>query len=284
MRYLADIKSKLYEGNKVAIQMLLLILSVYVFIMSQFNSIWKVPILFLGLLIWFFLRDKTKHPIIWLVFLTLLLCDFWHSYFWVANHHFMITFIVLSVIAYMYHQRKEVLQKNIQIILVIVILTSVVQKLMSNQFTSGNFYYFMINKGVLFQFIMKFFPESLEVVKSNSESYLNLWETNPNDGQTIVFKNITPNIGYISLLFAKITIAFEFIVAMAILWKPKKTWAHLLLILMIFGVLLTRLETAFMAILASCGLFLCSNYKLKLSYILIVLGCVTLMVTKVGYH
>ena len=264
--------------------MLLLLLGAYVFIMSQAHIQWKIPILFLGFLIWFFFRDKTKHPIIWLVFFVLLLCDLIINYFWLANHHFMLMFVVLSVIAYLYHNREDILKKNIQIILAIVILTSVFQKLMSQQFMNGSFYYFMINKGTLFRFFINFFPESLDVVQQNSESLLNLKETNPNDEQTIVFKDIVPNLAYISLVYARITVAFEFIVAMALLWKPKNILSHILLITMILGILCTRLETGFMGLLTICGLFLCENAKLKLVYVAISLGCITFIVTKFGYH
>lgn len=284
MKHWSDIKTKLDDSNKVAIQLLLLLLGAYAFIMSQDHIQWKIPILFFGFLIWFFFRDKTKHPIIWLVFFILLLCDLFIDYFWLANHHFMLTFVVLSVIAYMYHDSKGIIQKNIQIILMLVILTSVLQKLMSQQFMNGSFYYFMINKGTLFRFFINFFPESLEVVKNNSESLMNLKETNPNNGQKIIFKDLVPNLAYISLVFARITVAFEFVVAMAILWKPKSILTHILIIIMILGILCARLETGFMALLTICGLFLCKNIKLKLVYVAIALGCITFIVTKYGYH
>ncbi len=284
MKYWLDIKEILNDHIKFAIQLLFLVLGVYVFIMAEKQSLWKIPVLFVGLWSWFFLRDKTKHPIIWIVLLVLLVFDLYHSYFRVANHHFMLMFMVLSVIFYMYHQRSYILLKNIQILLVVVIMASVVQKLMSPQFMSGDFYYYMINRGFLFDIFFKFFPESLEIAKSNSESILALQDTDPNIAQSIVLKDIFPNLGLISLIFARITVALEFIVAFAILWKPKNTWTHLLFTAMIVGILCTRFEAGFMSLLAICGVFLCSNIKLRLLYVMIVMGCVILIVTKIGYH
>jgi len=241
-------------------------------------------VLFVGLLSWFLFRDKTKHPIIWIVLSTLLVLDLCFSYFWVANHHFMLLFMVLSVIFYTYHKQNEILVKNIQILLVIVVLTSAFQKLMSSQFMSGDFYYYMINRGSLFGFFINLFPESLEVVKSNRESLLALHSTNPNLAQTIVLKDVFPNLGMSSLIYAWVTVVVEFLVAIAVLWKPKTTWTHLLFITMIFGILCARFETGFVSLLAVSGLFLCNNLKLRLLYVAIIIACITFIVTKIGYH
>ncbi|WP_175455631.1 hypothetical protein [Winogradskyella thalassocola] len=169
-------------------------------------------------------------------------------------------------------------------LLVVVLVSSAFQKLMSSQFMSGEFYYYVFNRGGLFRSFLNFSSESLEIVNSNSESILILQDKDPNSNENIVLKDIVPNLHVISLIFAWVTIVFEFIVAIAILWKPKHRWTHLLLSLMILGILCTRLETGFMALLGICGLFLCGNLKLRLLYVTIVLGCVTMMITKLGFH
>ncbi len=105
-----------------------------------------------------------------------------------------------------------------------------------------------------------------------------------NIAQSVVLQDIFPNLGIISHIFAWITIALELMVAIAILWKPRRTWTHLFFLAMILGILCTRLETGFMALLAICGVFLCSNLKLRLLYVMIVMGCIILIVTKLGFH
>lgn len=284
MKYWLDIKEKLNDNIGLASQLLLLMLGIYVSIMSEEYSLWKIPVLFGGLFCGFFLRHKTKHPIIWIVFSTLLVFDIYSMYLRVANHHFMLTFMALSVLLYSYHKRSDILLKNIQIILVIVILASVVQKLTSSQFMSGDFYYYMLNRSSLFGVFFNFIPEISEVTKSNVESFINLQATDPNLKQSIVLKDIFPNLSEISVAYARITVVVEFIVAIALLWKPKSTWTHLLFAAMIIGILCTRLETGFMALLAISGLFLCRNIKLRLLYAMIVMGCIILVVTKIGYH
>ncbi|WP_178988267.1 hypothetical protein [Winogradskyella schleiferi] len=284
MNYWSEIKDKLNDPIKVALQLLLIVLGIYVFIMAEKYRTGKIPVLFFGLLIWYFFYNKIKHPIIWIGFFALLLFDFYHFYFRVANHHFMLMFMVLPIIFYSYHQRKDILLKNIQVLLGIVVLASVMHKLMSRQFMSGDFYYYMMNRGFIFNNFLNFFPESLEVTKSNKESIIALYDLDPNGGQRIVLNNMFPNIGKISLIFAWVTVALECLVALAILWKPRSTWAHLLLTTMIIGILCARLETGFMALLAISGIFLCKNMKLRLLYVMIVMGCITLVVTKLGYH
>ena len=284
MTYWLDVKDQLSDKIELATKLLLLMLGAYVFIMAENERLFKIPVLFVGLLIWFLVRKKTKHPIIWIVFFVLLVLDLCFSYFWVANHHFMLMFMVLAIIVFNYHKRHDILLKNMQVLLFVVVITSVMQKLMSNQFMNGNFYYYMINRGSIFGVFFNFLPESLEVAKSNSENISTLYDLNPNNAKSIVLKDVFSNLGLISVIFAWVTVVLEFIVAIAILWKPRSTWTHLFLIAMILGILSTRFETGFMALLAICGVFLCSNLKLRLLYTLIVIGCIVMMITKLGYH
>ncbi|WP_152487226.1 hypothetical protein [Winogradskyella psychrotolerans] len=158
------------------------------------------------------------------------------------------------------------------------------QKITSKQFMSGDFYYHAINLGGLFKFFFTIFPESLEIAKSNSESLTTLKELNPNLTEHIVLKDVFPNLSFVSRVFAWLTVIFEFLVAVAILWKPKKIGTHIIFIILLFGILFTRLETGFVSLLAISGLYLCKNIKLKLLYVLIILGCITLIITKFGYH
>ncbi len=284
MKYWADLKYKLRDPIALGTQLLLLLLGIYSLLMAEQNRRWKVPVLFIGLSAWILWQNKKKHPLIYIVLCLLLIIDLYHDYFWVGNHHYMLLFMVLSVIIYDYHKRNDVLLKNIQILFVVVILASGLQKLMSSQFMSGDFYYYMINRGTLFKNFVRFFPESLDVAKSNAKNMFELQAVDPNLGESITLKNIFPNLGAISHIFAWVTVIFEMIVAFAILWKPKSTGAHLLLILMILGILSTRFETGFMALLALSGLFLCNNTYLRLMYVLIITGCIVLIFTKLGYH
>ncbi|WP_400080738.1 hypothetical protein [Winogradskyella sp. R77965] len=279
-----NIKDKLNDSIGFAKQLLLLLLGVYVFILAEDQRLLKVPLFFIGLLSWFLWRDRIKHPIIWIVFLVTLLLDLYHSYFWVANHHFMLLFMVLSIIFFYYHKSQNILLINIQIIVIIVVLTSALQKLLSSQFVSGDFYYYMMNRGKLFNFFINFFPEIHQVAESNEESLLALYATDPNLEQSIVLKDVVPNLRLISLIFSWVTVAVEFLVAVALIWKPRSMWTHLLFAGMILGILCVRFETGFMGLLAICGLFLCKNLKLRVLYTIIVMACISLIVTKIGFH
>lgn len=266
-----------------ALKLLLVFLGIYVFFMAEKHSILKTPIIFIGLLSWFFFRQKTKHPLIWIILALLLIFDLCFFYFRVANHHFLLTFVVLSIVLYYYHQRVSILLKNIQMLLFIVVVASAFQKLCSSQFMSGEFYYYLLNRGFAFDLFHPLFPDVLEIAKDNSKRILELQNTDPNLRQQIVIEDVIPNLEGITLIYVWITVIVEFIVALALLLKPRSTWTHLLFITMIVGIICTRLEMGFMTLLAICGLLLCDNQKLKLVYVLIVMGCITLMVTKIGY-
>lgn len=140
----------------------------------------------------------------------------------------MLMFMVLIVGSFGYHKRGDVLQKNIQMLLVVILTASVVQKLMSSQFMSGDFYYYMANRGFLFRNFLNFFPENLEIAKSNSELILALQDTDPNFAQRIVLNDILPKLGKISLIYVWLTVIVEVVVAIALFWRPKNIWTHLL--------------------------------------------------------
>lgn len=264
--------------------LLLVMLTIYSVLKAVDNWQWKVAVICIGILSWFLYKDRYKHPVIWLVLFTVLLIDLYFDYFTVANHHFMFVLMVGAVISYNYHQRKDILFINIQWLLVLVIAASVLQKLMSPQFMSGDFYYFMMNRGFLFQSFMNVVPGSVEIINSNDDLFASLKKSDPNLGLTITFRDVVPNLGVICQVFAWTTIAMELLVASALLLKPKKTWTHLLLILMIIGILCTRIETGFMALLAICGLMLSEKGFLKGIYVIIITGCILLIATRIGMH
>lgn len=284
MSYWSVIKGKLKDPVELGTQLLLLLVGAYIFIMAEKYGLMKAPLVFMGLLCWLFFRNKTKHPIVWLVLLVLLGFDLYQFYFRVANHHFMMLLVVLSVVFYRYHKCTAILQKNIQMLLVVVLLASAFQKLMSQQFINGDFYYYLMNRAFVFDVLHPFFPETLELAKSNSESILALQNTNPNNKESIVLNNVFPNIGAISLVYAWFTIVLEFIAALAILFQPRSAWTHILFLGLILGILCTRLEMGFMGLLAICGLFLCNTIKMRLLYAMIALGCVASIVVRVGFY
>lgn len=285
MNYWTQIKEKLNDPIVLGIQLLLLVLGAYTFIMADKHRFWKIPLLFTGVIVWFFWQNSRREFKIWIIlFLATLLIDLSYDYFWVANHHFMLIFMVLSVLIFTYYKRKDVLLKNVQIILVIVVLASGLQKLMSEQFMSGDFYFYMMNRGSLFRKFIDFFPDIIEIIMSNRDNMEALKNIDPNLGHSIVLKDALPKLSLMSQIFAWITVIIEILVAIAILIKPKSFWTHLLFSAMIIGILCTRLETGFMALLAICGIFLCNNLKLRFLYTLIVIGCFLFIVTKLGYH
>lgn len=264
--------------------LLLVMLTIYSVLKAVDNWQWKVAVICIGILSWLFFKARFKHRIIWMVFIALLLIDLFFDYFTVANHHFMFVLVVGAVLSYNYHLRNDLLFINIQLLLVVVLAASVLQKLMSPQFISGEFYYFMMNRGFLFKNYMDVVPQSAEIIKSNGDLFSALKKSDPNLGLTMTFRDVVPNLGLISQVFAWTTIAMELLVASALLLKPKHTGTHLLLMVMIIGILCTRIETGFMALLAICGLILSEKGFLKGIYVIIITGCILLIATRIGMH
>ncbi|WP_299101705.1 hypothetical protein [uncultured Winogradskyella sp.] len=284
MKYWQNIKERLENHWQLTEQLLMLFAFIYIVVLANDFKIWKLCILFSGFLVWFLIGKNAKHPISWIVILLLLIIDLVGSYFWVANHHFLLLFVVLSMVFYGYHQSNVILYKNVQALLIIVLCASVIHKLFSYQFISGNFYYHSINQGTIFKSLFYFFPDSLEIANSNAESIKELNETDPNLLGKIKLVDVFPNLRIITIVFAWMTIIVEFLAAVALLSKPKSKWTHLVLIAMILGILFTKLETGFMSLLSICGLLLCNHLKLKIVYLIVAIACLTMIITKIGYH
>ncbi|NRD20314.1 hypothetical protein HNV08_09670 [Winogradskyella eckloniae] len=284
MSILIHIKNSLKDPIKIAQFLLALFAVIYLVLLADDFFVFKIPILVGGLVFWIIDYKKRAFPVLWLTILVLLIIDVIGSYFWVANHHFLLCFMVLSMITFFYHKRSSILFVNIQTLVVIVLLLSVFQKLFSSQFISGNFYYHDINQGAMFRPLFYLFPDSLEIANQNVDNIKKLKESDPNLEHSIAVIDIVPNLRIMTVIYAWLTILVEAIVALFLIWKPRSTWTHLFLIIMICGILFTKLETGFMSLLAICGLFLCTSLKQKLIYIAILMVCILIIMAKMGYH
>jgi len=275
------------KNDKLLLITLLFIFNVvYIFSTNSLNKpLYKIVFIFIGLALILFSEKKVVNNLyIWCVFFVILSFDLLTNYLKEANHHFLLTYVTLVVILYLKGiYNYQILTKNIKYFAIIVVGFAALQKLATREFISGEYYYYMTNVGGFFRPLLKYMNGVSEIVHSNGTDIVNLREVDPNDFSKINIQSIHPEIKSISVFFSWVTILFEFLIAIALLVKPKHVITHIFFILFIIGVFLIRLETGFLSILAISGFSLTSNSKIKIVYILLTLFFLALMITKKGF-
>lgn len=287
MKYWKNILNQSNHNKLLVINLLFVFICVYIVngIFSSDTRYIKSILFFIGLTFILFSEKKIFNVYIWYVLFSVLFIDVVANYYRMSNHHFLLTYLTLIVILYLKGiYNFELLVKNIKYVTIIVMSVTALQKLCTPQFISGEFYYYMFNAGELFKPIVNRNTEMMEAVNFNITSIQELQLLDPNNSNTITLRNIDPNLKYISVLFAWTTIIFEFIIALLLLIQPKRIITHICLIVLIIGIFMTRLETGFLSIITISVFLLTSNSKIRLIYIALILGFLSLIISRIGYY
>lgn len=285
MTFYKNIKDKSFDDKSIVINLLFMLICIYIIGSSFSFSFFKFPLILIGLVTLLFSRKNAFNIHIWYVFILILSIDLIAKYFREANHHFLLLYVALIVFLYLKDiYNFKLFVKNIQYLTIIVVFFAGIQKMISQQFISGEYYYYMLNTGRFFKSFLNLSPELSEIVNLNKSEIQNLELVNPNKGTSIYLQSIDQNLKMFSIIFSWVTIAIELIVSVVLFFIPKKNITHILLIILIIGIFLTRLETGFLSILTISGLSLSSNSKISLIYIFLTLFFFTLMITKIGFY
>lgn len=279
-----SIKKTLSDGSGLGLYLLFIFTTVYIILTGGDHRKIKLAFICVGLFLVVLFVKKITQPLLWYIFLAILICDLICDYFVRANHHFLLIYVTLLVIIYLHNSRLEDLMTNIKLLLVIVLVCSGIQKLVSPQFLSGDFYYYMINTGSFFKPILYFNQDMNDIVASNKAQISELGKLNPNASNSVILKDVFPNQASISRVYAWFSICMELMTGLFFLWKPKHLCTHILFILLIMGIFFTRLETGFMGLLAITGIWLTDNYKIRAIYTVLTLVMLSLIITRIGFY
>lgn len=277
-------KQHLSDKNTLALKLLFIFMVIYLVSTGGDHKRIKLFLVCAGLFLVALFVKKIAQPLLWYIFLTILISDLICDYFVRANHHFLLIYITILIIIYLHNSKLDDLITNIKLLLAIVLIFSGIQKLMSPQFVSGDFYYYMINIGSFFKPILHLNQEMNDIIISNKDQIAELGTSNPNALGTVKLQNVIPNLDVISRVYAWFSIVMELITGLLILWKPKHLFTHILLILLILGIFLTRLENGFMALLAISGIWLSESTKVRFAYVTMTILFFALMITKIGFY
>lgn len=278
------IKQVLSDKTALGLHLFFIVMVVYLAITSVDHRNIKVFLLCGALFLIVFFVKKITQPLLWYIFLAILLSDLACDYFVRANHHFLLIYITGVVIVFLHNSRLELFIANIKYLVVIVLFFSGIQKVISPEFITGDLYYYMINTGGFFKPILYYNPQMVDTIISNKEIIAELGTTDPNLLKTATLKPILPHLEVFSFILSWMTIIMELLAAVLILWKPKHIISHIVFILLIMGIFFTRFENGFLSLLAISGVWLSDSLKTRIVYTILAIISLSFVLTKIGFH
>ncbi len=281
---LKHIKETLSDRQNLGLVAFLMLMIQYTVLTGGDHRKIKLFLLFIGLAIILLFVKKITQPILWYVFMLLLVNDLIFDYLVRANHHFFLMYLTAVVIIYLHNNRFEDFVTNIKLLLAIVLFFSGLQKILSPQFTSGDYYYYMISMGFFFKPLLYLTQDISDIMASNRAQIVQLHLLDPNTSEFITLKNVVPHQPIFCRIYAWLSIITEMIGAILILWKPRHVITHSFFVLIIIGIFFTRLESGFLATLAISGIWLTDNYKFRAIYAVLTVIFFGLIITKLGFY
>jgi hypothetical protein len=239
-------------------QTLVLVLALYLLRQPVSSPLLKLPFAIAILVSWFFLPKPFYHPIFWATWLAYFLILLVRDFYGVANHHFVACYILIANIQYTAsnHHPDKILQFHIRFILMIVLLFSAFQKLLSPSYIKGTFLQFEMYMDVFFEPMKFFIPGWKNAVHENLAAYKHLKLHHPATLETVKLKEPISNAFAIAKICSWIGIFIEALAGIALFFRSNHRISHILLLTMVAGVFFLRLETGFLAMICCMGLLL----------------------------
>ena len=218
----------------------------------------KLPFAIGILSAWFFLPKPFYHPVFWaslLAYFSILLVK---DFYGVANHHFVACYLLIALIQYTATSRHddELLKFHIRFILMIVLLLSAVQKLLSPSYTNGTFFQFEMYMDIFLKPMKMIVPGWQGAIEENLEAYKQLKSAYPAKPDTILLQEPISHAALIAKMCSWFAIIIEALAGIALFVKSSRGFSHVLLLATVAGVFFFRQETGFLAMLSCMGLLL----------------------------
>lgn len=265
---------------------LLLITALYI-LRQQNLGIGIKPLFYFFIFSFVLIKGKDAHGIwLWGIISLFLTSHLITKYYYVANHHFVITYMTWAVSLYFLFPENS--EKRLRIhfitILGIILFLGALQKALSNSFTNGSFFLFEMNLGHFFKPLKLMIYEWGNAVESNKNIYIDFMRKKPEPNQFAAMKEVVSGSEKIAKAGSVFAIIIEFSAAAFIWIKPNEKATHILLTITILSIFFLRLETGFLALLSLMGLYLSPTNVFSVIYLLLIIIFATFMVTGLGFH
>jgi len=232
------LKINTFSKIEITAKCLLLFLLLY---STKLNALYLIAILFIVIITAIVRTDYFKDSKFWILTICLFIPNFIFQYYLVANHYFVMFYMLLVFLlaSYFYSDTDNIIRINAKWILAFMMIFAVIHKLLSHQFISGESIGFLMYFGQLFKLFFELFHQNNEILADNSQAI--------NAGISTLSPTL-PNLELFSKYFAYVTILVELIFAILLFVKNTafKNWFFLGFLSLL---ILTREENGFIALL-----------------------------------
>ena len=265
----------------------LFLLTVFIYFVgvgTGINQLIKLP--FYILLLYLVFKNKNFYtlPIPYIGALAILIIILIVSYLTQANHHFLLIYLSGVFLIYSYTKNALELKRSVRFLIAIVLVFASVQKLISSEYITGDFVYYMINTGRFFKQFLWLVPEIQQNVELNNHNIAMLESTHPNQLSKVTIVEVIPYAKTVSVVLAWLSIVLELTGGLLILMKPDRKLTHIIFISKLAGIFVLRLETCFLSILALSGYILTSQKKYQSVYLLLYVFFISLTLSGIGKY
>jgi hypothetical protein len=278
-------KDTLESTYKLFLHGLLLLVLVYLFKQSVVLFWLKPTVLIIGFSVWLFNRNLAANPLFWSVWFLYFFITLGRNYYLVANHHFVVCYVLAAVILHQITNLKNesYLHFHVRFILLTILMFGAFQKLLSPAYISGAFFQLEMDMNYFLQPLNFIVPEWQEITNGNKDLYKKLIATNPNAYSEIQLKY---PIHHSTLLAKKRGVDSHYYGSYYrrchFFGNTNASLVMYFLLVRLVAYFFFRLETGFLTLLATLGLLLSPTPKISMVYITIILIFSVLMATELG--
>jgi hypothetical protein len=274
------------QPSKALFNGLLLIAALYVLAL-QYPGLWFKPLFYFTIFCFVLLKGKDMHNAwLWGIISLFFTSHLISKYYYVANHHFVITYMAWAITLYFLfpHNNEKRLRFHFVAMLAIILFFSALHKALSASFTNGIYFLYEMNLGHFFKPMKVLSNDWGNAVENNKNIYSAFMRKTPVPEQFTSMQEVVAGAEKIAKIGSILAILMEFAAAAAIWLKPSDKSTHALLLLTIISIFLLRLETGFLALLSLMCLYLSPTNVFRVIYLLLMIIFATFMVTGLGFH
>lgn len=268
-----------------------LLLFYYIVEVSLFNprnAIYKIPFLFIAIVLFFLKQDKEYPKIFWASIFMSLGVDIIIDYTLIHNHLALFLYVISVVFLSNFlleNQKEKFLQRQLIWFFAIAMFFAGLHKLITPEFMNGSILSYYFVKGQLAGYIFEISPSFKEAIAFNKLQANEFSNIDPLTTDYLLFNPVSSTFNLIFKYSSWSIAVGEIVIGVLILLIPNKRIFYYLAYLLILGILITRYETGFLALLTIMLLFImpAEFKKLKEFSFFFFLFCICLMVYNIGY-
>jgi len=263
-----------------------LLFLIFLFPEGEAASIQKLVFIFPAIIL-FFIKDEKSKKYFWLLSGIIYFIDILTDYTLLSNHNFLFGYMSFSLFfSYLVpsNNQEKFIKKQFLWAFAIVMFFSGLQKLLSAAFMDGSFLSYLFVKGSFGGFMLNFFKEKELLIMYNTSALSNFSNTEPSKISAVVFNSVIPLFHQYAKYFSWLIVFVELLIGIIIIPFHKNKISHFLILFLVLGILFSRYETGFLALISTLLFFTLSKDMRLFRYIyfIVIILCISLILVGLG--